>query len=172
MKKLVALALALVMLCSTAYAAVDWGSMTDDEILAEIDNAKNELVKRELTGNTDNITVVNEAGVTIVFKSYEIDKSSWWFSPALLVKYTIVNQSEDDYEMFVDNIAINGWEVESSGYCAAAAGHKAKGELMFDLEAAEVSDLDELETIEISFHYQVPNEFKYNYTEPITIVFE
>lgn len=171
MKKLFSLLLIFSLLFSNAYAAVDWASMTADEIFAEIDNAKAELLKRELIGNTDNYTVFDEADVTIVFKGYTITTDYWLYETTLVIDFTIVNQSENDYEIFIDNAAINGWEVDNMGYCSAAAGHKAKGQLWFDLEDAEITTQDELETLEISFRYELPDQRKYAHTESVTLFF-
>ena len=53
MKKIIAWILLLALVCVGASAEVDWAGMTDEEIYAEIDNARAELVKRELTGDPE-----------------------------------------------------------------------------------------------------------------------
>ncbi len=173
MKKLFALVLALILLYSTAVAeGIDWASMTDEEIYAEIDNAKAELVKRELVGNTENVTIFDESDVTIIITSIGIDTSDWSYKPALVAEFTIINESDNDIEVYIDNVAINGWEVEYIGIADAAAGHKARDSFKFKLEDADVENEDDLETLEIAFRYENPDgTFSYIHTEPFTITF-
>lgn len=171
MKKIFALALALILLAAAALAEIDWASMDDATIQAEINNAHSELVKRELVGNTENVTVFDEAGITIVFKTMEVDDEDWAYKPALVVNTTIVSESSKDMEIGIHNAAINGWEVDNTGYYEIAAGHKEKVSLKFKLEDADVTSFDELETLEISFVYD-KGDYNYTHTDPVTIQFK
>lgn len=172
MKKLLALLLALLLIGSIALAeAVDFASMTDDDLNALIDSAKAEVERRDLTSNTENVTVFDAQGVTIVITSFEVDDDSWLYKPSLVAQLKAVNTSANDLSIYIDNVAINGWEVGNTGLVDIAAGHKEKDKFEFNLEDADVTTLDELETIEIKFHYQDPVNGGYLYTDPVTINF-
>ena len=172
MKRLFAILIAL-LLCSCALAeGLDLASMTDDDIYTLIDTAHSEIERRGLLGNTENVTVFDEQGITIVFSSFDVDPDNWLYKPALVAKGKVVNTSGNDMAIYIDNVAINGWEVESMGMVDIQAGHKEKEEFQFKLEDADVTALDELETMELTFHYKDPETGKYVYTEPVTINFK
>lgn len=168
---LVSLLLALVIaLLPFAIAEVDWSSMDDATIQAEIDNAHAELLKRELVGNTDNIVLFDEYGITIVVKSYE-QHDGGIYDHGARFNITVVSESQEDVKIYVDNVAINGWEVDYSGVIDIAAGHKEKDRIEFKLDDADIESIDEMETMEISFYYQ-DAEKKYIHTEPVIINFK
>lgn len=168
MKKLAAIILIALLIIPTAYA-IEWKDMTDEEIIAEINKAKAELLIRGLIGVDGNITVVDESGITIVITSLSLDTSYWAYNPALFIDYIIVNESDDDHDCYIDNLAINGWEVDTVGYCSAAAGHKAKGTIKVDAKSADIAVFDDIEALEISFIYEDKNGYKH--TPPVTVYF-
>ena len=57
------------------------------------------------------------------------------------------------------------------GYAEAAAGHKAKGQFTLDMQGAEITTYEELESLDVSFHYQIPNSYDYAYTDTVTVDF-
>ena len=67
--------------------------------------------------------------------------------------------------------AINGWEVDHTGYIEISAGHKKKDELKFDLAGADVESADQLETLEINFTYTISGLYTFTDTKPVTIYF-
>lgn len=171
MKKLFVIVLSLLLVgCFALAESIDWANMTDEEVNTVIDNGKAEIERRGLIGNTENITVFDENGVSIIITSFAIDTESWIYQPCLTVDFIITNTSNDDYKIYIDNVAINGWEVEYTGYAEVAAGHKAKDKFLFKLADSDVETEEQLETFEISFFYPKPGTtFDYIYTNPITI---
>ncbi|MBQ1790533.1 MAG: hypothetical protein II008_10155 [Oscillospiraceae bacterium] len=173
MRKLFALLLVLLLIGGIAIAeTVDYTSMTDEDIYQLIDSAKAEIERRGLIGNAENATVFDEQGVTIVITSFEINTDHWMYKPALVVRVTAVNTSNKDMSICVDNAAINGWEVDQEGMIDLAAGHREKAKFVFNLEDAEVTIADELETLEIKFYYYTPESRDVVYTDPVTVTFQ
>ena len=168
---LVSLFLALVIaLFPCAFAEIDWSSMDDATIQAEINNAHAELVKRELVGNTDNIVLFDEYGVTIVVKSYE-QHDGGIYNHGLRFNVNVVNESSEKMKIYLENVAINGWEVNYTGLIDIDAGHKEKDRIEFKLDDADIETVEEIETMEISFYYQDADK-KYIHTDPVIINFK
>lgn len=174
MKKFLAIILALALVGCVALAdGIDWASMTDDEVNSAISSAKAEIERRGLVGDVENKTVFDENGVSIIITSFDFVTDDWSYNPCLTANIKAINTSDDAYEIYIENVAINGWETDHSGYVDIAAGHKEKGDFRFKLEDADVGAMEEIETFEISFYYEKPgNTFEYVHTDPIVINFK
>lgn len=177
MKKMI-IALIVALFVITPYVnaeTIDYSiikAMTDEDIESLIIFAQSELYVRNLVGDNENVTVLNENGLSIILTTYSVDNDSWFFDPGLVIDCIIVNTSENDYEASVPKAAINGWEVETLAYFEVTSGHKAKDSITLDMEGADISSHDEIETIELWFSYGKPDEFKRTEVGPITLRFK
>lgn len=153
-----------------AFAAVDWASMDDATIQAEIANAQAELAKRSGSESTvDGAVLFDVEGVKATVQSYGVG-SYMDDNDSLQLNFIVENNSGKDMEFYIEKVSINGWEVDHIGYIEIGAGHKAKGDFKLLLSDANISSIDEVETVEVSFNYADEN-YDYHYTDSITLNF-
>ncbi len=173
MKRTLALLFALLMLCGTCLAeGLDYPSMTDEQLHAVIDAARNELSKRELVLDGKTLLFEKE-GVSVYltsdFKADTIVTDSWHYMRASVI---VVNDSDLNVRVGIDSMSVNGWEVSCTGFSSVAPGKKSKDELYFNALDTDVTSVEEIETVEITF--RLANADTYMYfadVEPITLHF-
>lgn len=149
MKRIFALILMAAMLCSCCLAesAIDFASMTDEQLHELINGARNELAKRELAMSAD-LTLFEQDGVTVYLTGeYEV-----WGSDNIYIDFeaVVVNDSDKLVSILVDISSINGWDVYGSGISETSPGKKQKGSLEFLLTDADISTYEEIEDIELA----------------------
>lgn len=167
MKKLVSFALVFLFLFSTAYASeIDWASMTDEELHTALDEIRNEITNRSLLA--ENMAVLFESNGVTVYLTGE-NEIGWM---GLEMGVIIVNDSDKKVSIQIEDVYINGWAVDSFGISDTAPGKKQKGEFtIYELEDAFVTDIKDIEDIEITFYIFDNDNFKRIATlDPITIV--
>ena len=117
MKKLLAIIITLILLCSVALAeSIDWASMTDEEITAILEEGKAELERRsgENADSTDSETYhYSDVDVTIVgYQKGQVDDKN-----ALIVLMDWINRGDKptsiSFSGFMLKAYQNGKEVES-----------------------------------------------------------
>lgn len=151
-KKLIGLLVVLMVLCSTCSAeGLDYAAMSSEQLHVVIDAARNELAKRELT-LAENTVLFEQDGVTVYltsgFKADAIATDTMHFMRAGVV---VVNDSERNINVAIDSMAVNGWDVNSVGFSKIAAGKKQKDELTFNAADTDITTVEEIETVEITF---------------------
>ena len=73
--------------------------------------------------------------------------------------------------MFLEEPSINGWQVKGMRGINVKPGQKAKGSLLLSLTDAEISSMDEIETVVVSFYFWDDSISMWGRTEPVTITF-
>ena len=177
MKRILILTLILMLFC-VAFADIDWASMDDATIQAELKNGQAELDKRNGSTEKDpNIrkgkaTLFKSDEVTVTANEFEVSDYEYGiFVPALYVRYTVENNSDRDIEIRLEKVSINDWEVAHSGSIEIGAGHKEKGKFELKMKDAEVSTLSEIKKVTFAFCYQ-DKDGEYIHTQPKNIHFE
>lgn len=173
MKRLFALLLSLLMLCGTCLAeGMDYASMTDEQLHAVIDAARNELVKRELVADGKTLLFEKE-GVSVYltsdFKADTLATDSMHFMRASVI---VVNDSEKKVHVAIDSMSVNGWEVTCSGFSAVSPGKKSKDEIYFNAVDTDVTTVEEIETVSITFRLSDADTYRFFAdVDPITLHF-
>ena len=174
MKKVCTLILILALLLTSAvsYATSDFSSMSDEELKEQYDAIRNELAVRGLKAEEKTV-IVDKDGYQIyingdisVGKQYDWDTDVYLFIPVVVVNNTSYNVT-----MLVKNSSVNGWSVEGNkDWMSAPAGKKAKGNLYFTVNDAEVETLSDFTDVEFSLRvYDFDTYDDIFSTESITI---
>lgn len=150
MKRMIAALLAtLLLLTVCAFAeGTDFASMTDEELHALVDGARNELANRELSATADTV-LVDQDGVKVYLTGENRVSSSGTY---LYLEAVVVNDSDKKVSVGVDTSSINGWDVYGGGIGETNSGKKQKGEFSFSLEDADISSYEELEDLEMELY--------------------
>ena len=162
MKKVLAFLLTALLLCTLCTAnaeGTDFTAMSDDELHALVDGARNELAKRELTAAEDTV-IFEQDGVTVYLTGNHEVKGGY-----LDLEAVVVNDRENMVAVALDTASINGWNVYSGGIGETSPGKKQKGMFDFSLEQANISTFEEIEEIELSIHL-IDEETYESITEP------
>lgn len=177
MKKLLALFTALMLLCGTCLAeAPDYTAMSDAELHAIIDAARNELAKRERTMAADTV-LIEQNDVTV----YLTGKYRLWDGDDFMsgdpfcyldLEVVVVNDSDRNVSVTIDTASVNGWVVYGSGISETTPGKKQKGELEFKISDGEAFSYEEVEEIEINFYlYDMDQWERIADVDPVIIQF-
>lgn len=148
MKKVVSLLMAaLLLLTMTAFAEMDFTSMSDDELHALIDGARLELQKRELVANGET-PLFEVEGVSLFFTG-EIEFTG---ASGKMLAFTaiIVNDSEKNINIRTQNLAVNGWSFNATGFSDIPAGQKKKGKMTFSTDG-EITTVEEITDLVADF---------------------
>ncbi len=150
MKKVLAFLMAVLFacsLCSAVAEGMDFAAMSDDELHALVDGARNELAKRELVAAEDTV-LLEQDGVTVYLTGeHEID-----YGGNLKLQVVVVNDSDKAVDVYMDSASVNGWDVFNIGVGDTSAGKKQKGTFTFGLEDADISTYEEVEEIEMELY--------------------
>ena len=153
MKRII-IALCLACMLFSVACATDYTAMTDDELKAECAAIRNELYARGHAAESGTV-LLDRDGILICMTGEPVITQRYSHRDTLYLMFpvTIVNNSSRDItDIFLKNESVNGWAVV--GYfdpSDVAAGKKAKGEMMFDLSASDITAEDVFEDMEFSF---------------------
>lgn len=185
--------LAFLLACS-AIAEIDWASMSDEELTDELAKGMTEMMNRgmyigepvaaeatpepspepeaEATKNPNKrsgkATLFDAEGVKVLVTTFEVVTDDLLYDHALVLSYTAENNSDKNYEIYIDKASINDWEVDNTGYIDIGAGHKAKGKFALNMDDADVSSLNEVKRVTFTFRYD-KGDYNYVTTEPKNI---
>ncbi len=164
----------LMMLCGACVAeGIDYASLSDDELHLVISKARNELAKRELNAEKDAV-LFEQDGVTVYLTgkdSFEEDKYDLEYAP-LKIGVILINDSDRNIGVNLKNPAVNGWDVSSSLAPSVSANKKAKGVIELNVFDAEITSLDDLEELEVSFElYDTDSYDTFAEVGPVTLHF-
>lgn len=152
MRKLFALVLvALMMFCSVASAeAIDLSAMTQEELIALIDNARLELTKY-LPEVADGTVLYEDESICITFTGYiEVEPSY----DQLAIGVIIENYTDTNLGVMLENVSCNGWAIWESSI-DVPANKKAKERFCFmnGVTDAELETVEDVQDIEADLHY-------------------
>ena len=151
MKKVFVLVLSLILLVSlfpvAAFAAfADFASLSDDELMAELNQIRAELVKRaEIKEGKQVLAEVD--GLTVMLKGEPEWNKSYNGTHCITLTVTVVNSSEKAMAIRTDDCYVNGWKVRTSFNSQLEAGTKTK-DIIYIYSVDEDADLESLEDLE------------------------
>lgn len=164
MKKFAALFLALIMALSMTAAlaegadTIDLSGKTAEELIALIDQARNALAELmppladgEVLYEDENVTITLNGAPSIEYGS-------------LVLPIIIVNHTDRNLLISMDNVSINGWDV-SGGTTSVSASKKARTEIDFydAEEAAELKDVADLEDVTGKLSYFDEDDWNWDF---------
>ena len=154
MKRLVSIILVVLLISTTSIAfAADYSSMTDEQLKAEYDAIRNELVLRGF--KAENKTVIVEQNDVQIYINGDITlakRYAWDTTYSLFVPVVFVNNTNKTLSMIVEESSVNGWTTEGDVYDVGTvpAGKKAKGNFIFALEDTDVETLSDFTDVEFT----------------------
>lgn len=149
-------------LCFPIYAfAEDYSSMSTEDLYIMIDQAKTELLKRELI-EAEKAVIVDADGISLILTGDVSIQQSYDGSMTLILGILVANSSDKDVGVSVEEIYVNGWEESTLTTFSLAPGKKSKGEIeMYHVdEDANLKAIEELETIEFHCDTFDPNTYQ------------
>lgn len=153
MKRFLSLFLALMLIGSVAVAeSIDYASLSDEELHAIINAARNELTKRELVADEKTVICDQDDVQVYLTGRYKWNEGSNE-SIYLVLEAVIINNSQYELSISIDSISVNGWDVWAGGPGTTNAGKKKKGEFNIKVSDAEIKKFGEIEDIE--FHLEL-----------------
>lgn len=171
LKKIVCLLIA-VMLCLPVYACAEYySSLSTEDLYTMIDQAKAELLKRELI-EAEKAVIIDADGISITLTGDISLTTSYDGSMKLSLGILVINSSDMEIGVSVDELYVNGWEESTLCTFSLAPGKKAKNVLeMYHVdEDADLTSLDELETIEFHCHTYDPDSYRTLSNDIVTTV--
>ena len=146
MKKVVSAFFVIILTLSITVAfAVDYSSMTEEQLNAEYNAIRNELVTKGFLAEKKTI-ILDQDGIQIYINGdFSIDKPySWASSLYLYLPIIVVNNSDRNINIRLENASLNGWSVNAEGYdCSTPAGKKSKASLYFSIEDADIENISD-----------------------------
>ena len=164
--------LLLFCLCSSFALAesLDYAAMTDEQLHTLIDSARAELLKRELSITGDNLLLFQQDGISLYITGGYDYLSFGEKGRALKLEAIIINESEQEINIGIDNVAVNGWEVYGGSILKTGPGKKQKGAFEIRIYEAGFETYQEIQDFEFIFKVQASEGFKTIFkTSPITV---
>ena len=154
MRKLTALILALLLAFGGAAAMaedtqeIDLSGMDASQLVALINQARTALAEL-LPPVVDGTTLYEDENISIT-----LNGEAYIEYGSLVLPIIVVNHTERNLLISLDNVSVNGWDV-SGGTASVSAGKKAKEEFDFyDAEEdAELKDVSELTDVTCTISY-------------------
>ena len=147
MKRFVSVFLVVLMILNMVFAeGIDVTSMTDEELYALVDSARNELSKRELDAAADTVLFDAEGVKMYLTGNNYVNGGEYAY-----FEVVVVNDTDTEVAVTIESASINGWDVASNGVYGTSAGKKQKGEMFFHISDAEISTIEEIDDLELTF---------------------
>lgn len=156
MKKMLCVLFVLILaLPVVAMAEINWQGMSVEEIQAEINKARAEILTREVKSDEKGTVILDADGVVVSITKVEI-KESYDGTHYLKISFTVVNNSNESVGFSTDKVYLNGWEISGSISASLDAGMKARKEDSFyevdiDADVSSYEDLEELKLIMLTY---------------------
>lgn len=152
MKKMIVLLVSILLVVATGVSCaegIDYAVMSDEDLHAVVNSARNELTRRELIA-AEKLVLLDRDGVQAYLTGeYRIYGSDEIF---MEIEAVVINDSEASVSLMSDGCCINGWDVWCMGIGDTTAGKKKKGNITVKLTDAEISTYEEIEEIEFSLY--------------------
>ena len=151
MKKVFCILLAMMcLLPAIASAEINWAGMTVEEIQAEIDHARAEIVTRDIKTPEKGTVILDADGLVVSITSIEFHDDDT-VGCCLKINYTMVNNSSTKMGFKFDSVYLNGWKLDAYLSEDIDAGMKARDyDYLFDIEEdADVGSYEDLEELKL-----------------------
>lgn len=147
MKKWISAAMAVILMFLMAACSEE--TVTDAKADAKKPQKTEQHTEEKKTSDVviQETVLLNEAGLTITAKSFDVDE---WFGPEL--KLLIENNSGKNLTVQSRNASVNGYMVETMMSVDVADGKKANDALAFMQSDLESCGIDTIADMEFSFH--------------------
>lgn len=166
MKRFLAVLLGLILVFSAATAEVDLASMSNEELLSLMSEAKNELISRNAT-EASKVFIVDQDNVKIYLTGNNYVKSG-----ELRIEVVFINNTDKSLSVLSNGFVVNGWEISYPGIISETSpGAKNKDTFEVKMEDAEMSDITELESIQFSLRTFESSSKKSVDLETATVLF-
>lgn len=161
MKKLIAIIMALVIILPVVALAElpDITSFSDQELKDLISACSAELMTRR-TYNPEGILLFEYEGA----KVYQTGKATVDSSGHLRVPVVVYNDMDCGIAFGAENVICNGWDVAGGGVKASAKA-KSKENLLFLLGDAEITSLEQIESLRFKLTVTNTDTFMYLYKQ-------
>lgn len=156
MKKLLCVLLALLLSLPVAsMAEINWKDMPAEEIQAEIDKARAEILTRDIKSDEKGTIILDADGLVVSITKVEV-LQTWDGSYNLKLSFTVVNNADEGVGFRTDKVYLNGWEISGSIFSSLDSGMKARQEENFydvdiDADVSSYEDLEELKLVLLTF---------------------
>lgn len=161
MRKFLSLFLAFAIVLTPVFSlAADYTSLSDDDLLNELDQIRAEIAKRTI--NPDKI-LCDSDGLTISLKDDAFEtKETSVFGTTLYINCIAVNNSNETIGVIIEKIALNGWECEVHDTTTLDAGKKSMVtfDIMDILSKVDFTSVSEIEDIEFYYKTYSPVTYK------------
>ena len=172
MKKILGIFFAMILLCSSAFAAeIDYSSMSVDDLQKVIDTARNEVLKKTAQSNGNVFIIDDSKGISM----YLTGKNGKNFMDYLELEVVVINNTSKTLTVSFNSITVNGWEVNTmmSTVSDVGPGKKKKDSISFDPSEADISSVNEITEMELTFRTYDSSTWKdENVYGPITIFYD
>ena len=160
MKRTVCVILAVLLMCPVFASAEDFSSRSTEELYTIIDQARAELVKRELI-EAEKAVIIDYDGISIILTG-EVDlKEIYDGTKNLVINVRVINTSDKEMAVTIDELYVNGWEASGHGTFKLFPGKKAKDTIeIYHVDVdAEITEIELLKTIEFHCHTYDPDSY-------------
>ena len=153
MKKIIACILILIIMASSAsaYADVDWNSMSNDQIADEINRGRAVIASR-MPDDPNHLTVVNQDGIEIYLTRAGQIVENYDGKTYIQLEAVVVNGIDTEINIGDNGCCINGWAVDTAGIIQVPAGRMKKDYLGFCLTDAGISTMEEIKDMDFRLY--------------------
>jgi hypothetical protein len=166
MKKVIAVLFAAVMLFSAACAdSVDVASMSSEDLIALVNAAKNELVSRKAEED-GKIFLVDKDDVQVYWTGRLKQNEN-----KIALEVIFINNTNEELSIFTNYCILNGWQIDTGFIDSTVPGAKRKCEFTLQISDSDVSDMSQVETLELDFYSYVSDTFERHELGKTSLVF-
>ena len=161
MKKRITLLLIALLISCVSLVYADSAKSTE-ELLREFDEIRNELIARELSNDEDRILLETQSYKIYISGKTSVGKRDSWNSNIyVIIPVVVINNSNQDITVEVNDASLNGWSVygDCDGAIGIPAGKKTKARLCFIAKDADVNKLADFENAECKFEIIEANNY-------------
>ena len=171
LRKVLCVAIVVLLLCPISAAAEDYSTLSTGDLYAIIDQAKAELLKRELIA-AEKAVIFDYEGISVILTGNATLKQNFDGTKTLSLDIIVTNTSDEERAVSLDRLYVNGWEGSAIGAYSLGPGKKAKETIdIYHVDTdAELTEMDQLDTIEFHCHAYNPATFLSTSDDVVTTV--
>ena len=143
MKKLLCVALMLLLVPSCLAEGIDFSSMTPEEALDVINAARNALTKASVDGEL--LRYESPEGYTLIFTGLSYNSRH----DKCYIEVIFINDMDIDLKAHSTEAYVNGWACHLTVASSVNAHRRASDRWFFSFDSVGISSIEEIEDIEI-----------------------